>query len=89
MLTKMVCVWYDDTGTPDDPRWVVSVDNVDLASNETANTTTIEALPSGSDRSRALAAGRRIAAEKRLPLYEYEPNTNGYARGNRHTLVCS
>jgi hypothetical protein len=85
--TKLVCVWYDEAGTPDDPRWVVSLDEVDLDSGESWTSTTIHAIPDDATEDEAIKVGREIAAKRGLPLYRLEPNTDGYGLGNRHVEI--
>lgn len=85
--TKCVCVWYDDEGTPDDPRWVVCVEEIDLATNETSITNTIQVMPAGATESEAIEAGKRHAVKRDLPLYRFQSSSDGYGLGNRHVLV--
>lgn len=88
MATKCVCVWYDETSEPSAPRWVVSADEIDLATGETETTATIEVLDADATEAQAIEAGKRIATQRGLPLYQFDPATDGYGRGNRHTLIA-
>ena len=85
--TKCICVWYDSVGTPGDPRWIVSVDEIDSATHDTLITDTIRILPADAVEADAVEAGKRIAVERDLPLYQHEFDAGGHGLGNRHTLL--
>jgi hypothetical protein len=82
--TKCVCVWQDTNAEPDTPSWIVSVDEIDLDTNATDNTATIDVFASEHD---AMDSARLLSTKSGLPMYRFESSDDGYALGNRHTRI--
>ncbi len=83
-LTKCVCVWHDQSFSG--PReWVVSIDEIDLATESTDTTSTLSGWESEAmARDEAKRQGRRLGLSVYLLVNAAD---DGYGRGNRHELI--
>ena len=79
---KCICVWLDETTDSDEPKWIVSRDEINGGETEDTNTVSVH-----DTEEEATAKAKQLGRTRNLPVYLHEGAGDGYGRGNRHTLI--